>query len=80
MYKKEGKVVVEKKGGITIGFTGLLTLLLVAAKIWAPVASEWSWWMVFMPIWIGPALVVAFFLLALVISFIIALIEMGSNR
>ena len=44
-----------------IGFTGLLTLLFVAAKIFGYIT--WSWWWVFSPLWIGAAL--AFVLLIL---------------
>ena len=47
---KEAKM--TQNGGI--GFTGLLTLIFVCAKIFgiAPVAS-WSWIWIFSPIWIG---------------------------
>jgi hypothetical protein len=34
---------------VSIGFGGLLTLLLIAAKLWGQI--DWSWWWVCSPLW-----------------------------
>ena len=49
-----------------IGFSGLLTLIFVICKLVSII--EWSWWIVFLPLLIGFALV-------LVLTLIIALLE-----
>ena len=51
-------------GGIS--FTGLLTIVFVAAKLWGKIT--WSWIWVFSPLWIGVGLVVSIFLGLLVIG------------
>jgi len=33
-----------------IGFSGLLTIVFVIAKLWDRV--DWSWWWVFAPMWV----------------------------
>jgi len=33
-----------------IGFGGLLTIVFVVAKLWDKI--DWSWWLVFAPMWI----------------------------
>lgn len=38
-----------------IGFVGLLTIVLVVAKLWGKI--DWSWWWVFAPILVGWAIV-----------------------
>ena len=38
-----------------IGFLGLLTLIFAAAKVFGYIA--WSWWLVFIPIWLPLAVV-----------------------
>ena len=35
---------------MNIGFLGLLTLIFAAAKVFGYIA--WSWWLVFVPIWL----------------------------
>jgi hypothetical protein len=48
---------------ISIGFTGLLTLLFIALKLTNVIT--WSWWWVLSPIWIPFAIM---FVLIIVIS------------
>lgn len=36
-----------------IGFFGLLTIVLVVAKLWGKI--DWSWWWVFAPMFVGVA-------------------------
>ena len=42
-------------------FTGLLTLLFVAAKLFGYI--DWSWWWVFAPLWIEAAIVLVLIVL-----------------
>ena len=55
----------EKSSTVTIGpgFTGLLTLVFVVAKIMGKV--DWPWLWVFCPLWIPALLFAAFALFAL---------------
>ncbi len=39
------------KTGSSIGFSGILTIIFVIAKILGLI--DWSWWWVFSPLWIG---------------------------
>lgn len=57
------RVVVERTGGISIGFTGLLTLVFVAGRVFGFI--DWAWIWVFSPLWIPFALLIAILLLAL---------------
>ena len=41
----------NERGGINIGFIGLLTILFIVLKVTGYVA--WSWWWVLAPLWIG---------------------------
>lgn len=50
---KDSNVVVERDG---IGFLGLLTIVFVVAKILGLIS--WSWWWVFSPLWIIPAVII----------------------
>jgi len=54
----------SSSGGI--GFAGLLTIVFIVMKLMAygPVGN-WSWWMVFCPIWGSAAIVLAILLLVL---------------
>lgn len=47
-YKKGGYLM---KTGSSIGFSGILTIIFVIAKILGLI--DWSWWWVFSPLWIG---------------------------
>lgn len=64
---------VLKTGGISIGFPGLLTLLLIALKATGTIAC--SWWWVFAPLWIGPAIVVLVLLFVLAVLGVVALLD-----
>ena len=52
IYVRQSTQVVNK----SLGFLSLLTLLFVAAKLFG--AIDWSWWFVFIPLWIIPAIIV----------------------
>ena len=45
------KALENERGGINIGFIGLLTILFIVLKVTGYVA--WSWWWVLAPLWIG---------------------------
>lgn len=38
-----------------IGFLGGLSLIFTAAKLWGQI--DWSWWLVFAPVWVPAAFV-----------------------
>lgn len=59
-------MIVIKKGMKTFPLLGILQIIFVIAKIFDKL--DWSWFMVFWPIWIGPAIVLG--ALALVIVFV----------
>lgn len=42
----------------SISFDGLLAVLFIGLKLTGAIA--WSWWWVLSPLWIGPAIVLAF--------------------
>jgi len=46
-----------------IGFAGLLTIVFITLKLTGYIT--WSWWWVLSPLWIGFALVLAIFILAM---------------
>lgn len=53
---------------LSLPFFPLLCLIFVIAKLWGYIT--WSWWLVFAPIIIGPALALAFWGIALLVVFI----------
>ena len=56
--------------GISVGFTGLLTLIFITLKLCKVIT--WSWWWVLSPIWISFGIVIAILIIALIIFTIIA--------
>lgn len=55
-----------------IGLTGLLTVMLIGLKLTHYI--DWSWWWVLAPLWLGPAIVLGFCGVALLVLFIIGLL------
>lgn len=53
-----------------IGFTGLLSLIFAAAKVFGFIS--WSWLWVFSPLWITLALALGIFVIGLAIAGIVA--------
>lgn len=47
------------------GFISLLTIIFVIAKIWGKL--DWSWWLVFSPLWISGLIVVGIIIIVLII-------------
>lgn len=67
-------VATAKSGGI--GFFGLLGILFIGLKLGGvPPVSDWSWWWVTAPLWGPMVLVAAVLLIALVIAFVISLLD-----
>lgn len=62
--------VVVKGGFKTFPLFGILTIIFVIAKIFDKI--EWSWFMVFWPIWIAPAIVCG--VLATIVGIVILII------
>lgn len=58
---------------ISLGPSVLLTIVFLLLKVFDKV--DWSYWVVFMPLWLPFAVVVAFGLLLLVIRLILDVIE-----
>lgn len=58
---------------ISLGPSVLLTIVFLLLKVFDKV--DWSYWVVFMPLWLPFAVVVAFGLLLLVIRLILDIIE-----
>jgi hypothetical protein len=56
--------------GVSIGFSGLLTILFIALKLTGHIT--WSWLWVLSPLWIGLALVVAIMVIVLIVGIVIA--------
>lgn len=56
------QVVVKRSG---IGFFGLLAVAFIVLKLTGVIA--WSWWWVLAPLWIGPAIALAIFVLAAIV-------------
>lgn len=52
-----------------IGFTGLLTILFIGIKLTGYIT--WSWWWVLSPIWIGVAVVLVIFIIAVVVGLVL---------
>lgn len=52
-----------KRSGI--GFFGLLAVLFIGLKLTGVIA--WSWWWVLAPLWVGPAIALAIFVLAAIV-------------
>jgi hypothetical protein len=61
-----------------IGFFGLLTIVLVVAKLWDRI--DWSWWWVFAPLFVPLAIVVSLFAGVGVLAGIIAVGDAVSKR
>lgn len=53
----------------SIGFTGLLTVAFVVLKLTGYI--DWSWWWVLAPLWVGPALALAYLAVAAVIFWLV---------
>lgn len=53
---------------ITVGFESLLTLLLVAAKLWDRI--DWPWWGVCAPLWLPLSIVLAACLVIVAIALV----------
>lgn len=51
---------------IKIGFAGILTIVFIILKLTGNIT--WSWWWVLCPMWILPALLLAFALFALIMN------------
>lgn len=47
----------NREGGITVSFMGLLGLLFIALKLCSVI--DWSWWLVLLPIYGPPLLILA---------------------
>lgn len=62
MSKNETQMIVMKRG---VGFVGYLTLIFVVAKLLKLV--DWSWWLVFIPLW-GPFAAIGFGALAVFVG------------
>lgn len=59
---------------INLGFSSLLTLVFVVAKLMGLVA--WSWWVVFAPVIISTSVVLFLLGVVAVLSFVTVLIDM----
>jgi hypothetical protein len=57
----------NSSGGI--GFCGLLTIVFVLLKVFGKI--DWSWWLVFSPIWISAIIVVLILLVVLIVAVIV---------
>jgi len=67
---------VVRSGGIS--FLGLLAIVFIGLKLAGiGVVATWSWWWVTLPLWIGPAILAGFGLVALVIWLIVKLIGLA---
>lgn len=51
---------------ISIGFSGLLTILFVGLKLTKIIS--WSWWWILSPLWITYALIIIIFAIVLIIA------------
>lgn len=56
-----------------VGFAGLLTILFIGLKLGHVI--DWSWVWVLSPLWIGLAVVLAFFVLFLLIGGLVAIFK-----
>lgn len=54
----------NSSGGISIGFSGLLTIVFIVLKLCGVI--DWAWGWVLAPIWITAALAVVVFVVALI--------------
>ena len=65
----------DTNNGCSIGFgpSVLLTIVFLLLKVFDKV--DWSYWIVFMPLWLPFAVVIAFGLLLLVVRLILDIIE-----
>jgi len=66
----------NNSGGI--GFAGLLTIVFITLKLCNVIT--WSWWWVLSPLWIGLAIFVGFFIIALLIMGFTAIAAAVINR
>ena len=66
---KEVKVSVNKG----INFTGLLAIVFIILKLSHVIA--WSWWWVLSPLWVGPALGIAFIIFIIMIGATLAFVD-----
>lgn len=64
---------IVKSSGTGIGFTGLLTIVLLILKATGCIAC--SWWWVFAPLWIAPAIALLTIFLVLAFLGVVALID-----
>lgn len=73
------KPVAQKEVSVKIGpgFTGLLTILFIGLKLTGYIS--WSWWWVLSPLWLPIVIVLGifavFFVIALIVAVITALIK-----
>lgn len=68
------KIVVTKKSGI--GFCGVLFIVLLLLKVGVveTQAVQWSWWIVFAPLWVPSAIVLSIFAVVAIITIFVLLL------
>jgi len=59
-------------------FLWILTLIFVIAKILGYI--NWSWWLVFMPLWLGLAVCITVFSFVTIIGFVIVALASQIDR
>lgn len=75
MSSMKQKVVVNQQG---IGFLGLLTILFAACKLFGVI--DWSWWLVLLPVWILPAVLLGLGVFAAVVWLILVAIQAHNEK
>ena len=55
-----------------IGFTGIITIIFIVLKLLNVV--EWSWWLVFSPIWISFGIYIVISLILMIVAMIFAVV------
>lgn len=68
----------SSSAGGGVGFAGLLTVLFIGLKLTGYIA--WSWWWVLSPLWIGAALTLAVFLVAVLIAVVGSALDDRAGR
>jgi hypothetical protein len=53
------------------GLVTLLTIIFVIAKIWGKL--DWSWWLIFSPVWISIGIAIIVIIITLIVAFIVGL-------
>lgn len=73
MTKNNTKTISINVGKRNFPLFGILTIIFVVAKIMGYI--NWSWWLVFLPLWFPFAIVISAMAIVFIVSFLIIILD-----